>query len=328
MNFSKARKILARHDRILILMHSSPDMDCIGAAYALILYLRSTGKEAVAAIESPLPARYTFLISEDHLKQYFLPKDQILSSNFNLTVCVDTSDPRLLGEFEPLIIKNPVLVLDHHATFIPYGTWNFNRPEASSTCEMIFDLCQSRLTPLTASALYAGMVYDTGNFRYAVRPELFLKAARILKKISIDTELIYFNLFENESLSRKRLESRIIASLQTHAGGEMAVSFLRESFKTGLVLTESDTADLVRVGHSLQGCRFSVFIKEKEDGVSLSLRSRNDFDVSELASKFGGGGHRKASGIKLKGFDCARVEAEVLPKMIESYENWRKNHEA
>lgn len=322
---SKAKKILKKHPSALILMHINPDMDCVGAAYALLLYLLSLGKKAVIAIEAPLSPRLTFLIPQEHLKQYFLTKNKILVQNFSLVVCVDTSKPVLLGEFESFLKPQKTLVIDHHATFDNFGTWNFNFPSASSTCEIILDMLFKNLTPLMAQVLYAGVVEDTGNFRYSVKSSLLFKIAKVLKRFSIDTEQIYFQLFENESLARKKLKALIVSSIKTYLEGEMVISYFKKSFLENLDIDDFESDGLVREGHSLKGCLFSVFIKERGDGISLNLRSRNDFDVSLLASSFGGGGHKKASGIKLKNYDLKKVEQEVLPKIIESYKKWRKN---
>jgi phosphoesterase RecJ-like protein len=329
MNFSRARKLLKKMKRILILMHSSPDIDAIGSAYALLLRFLAQGKEAYIGIEGPIPSRYSFFLDSRIVEKHFRYYQTLKPANIDWIVCVDTSDPALLGSFRSFVADpEKVLVIDHHTTFFPYGNYCLNDPQSSSTCEMVFDLFKGKLPDReTALSLYAGMVYDTGNFRYpSTSGNLLRKAAGILDQFSLDTEEIFYSIFENESLERKKLISLIISTIETYAEGEAVVSYFPLTFKKQLNLDESDTSGLVRVGHSVKGCLFSVFIKEKEDGIYFSFRSRTGFNVAELAQRWGGGGHRLASGLKMEDTTLEYVRKDMVPVIIEDFRKWRKDN--
>lgn len=319
------RKLLKKSSHFLILMHSNPDMDAIGSAYALLLFLRGQGKSAFIGIERPLYQKYSFFIPNQDLRNFFLTKNEIMHKEFDWIITVDTSEPFMLGEYTDYIKSKNTIVIDHHHTFTPFGTVNLNLSHMSSTCEMIYDLLEGKLTcPDMANALYAGIVYDTGNFRYSsTTPALMRKIACLLENFPLDTEAIFFHIFENESLERKKLIAKIVSSIEQHANGELVVSYFPLKYKKGLELEDSDMLDLVSIGHSVKGCRVSVFVKEKEDGIYFSFRSRNDFDVAALARQWGGGGHQKASGLKLQQISLDKVRADFIPQFIEHYNHWR-----
>lgn len=330
MNYSKMRKKLNKADNILILMHSDPDIDALGAAYGLCKYLISKNKFVKIAIEENFSERYSFFLPKEEIKKRFVLKDELNEKDFKTLVCVDTSDPKLLGSFKYLLGKiKESYVIDHHNTFFAYAKYNLNDSSKSSTSEMIYDLLDGKVKDFeSAEAIYAGIVFDTGNFRFSnTSPELFVKISKLLKKFTIDTEKIYFNIFENESIERKKLKALIVNTIETYENGEMVTSFLLQDFLGQLKLSRSDTEGMVKVGHSLKGCLFSVFVKEKERNISMSFRCRNDFDVSKLAARWGGGGHKKASGLKLKNCSLEEVKQEILPECVKEYNKWRLKNE-
>jgi len=326
LKIKNIRKKIAKMDQILILMHGSPDIDAIGSAYALLLFFLKKGKKAFIGIEEPIPSRYSFFLDKDKQNQFFITKKEADSRLWEWVIALDTSDVRLLGEFKDMTGKNPVLVLDHHATFHPYGAFHFNDPSYSSTSEILFDILEKELDYEKALSLYAGIVYDTGHFRYSsTTPALLRKIAFLIEKYQINTEWVYYHIFENESIERKKLSCLISSTIESYEKNEVIVSYFPLRFKQELNLNESDTSDLVFVGNSVAGCLFSIFVKEKKDGVSVSLRSRTDFDVAELAEQWGGGGHQKASGIKIKNTTLEKSRTELVPALIQHYKKWREN---
>lgn len=331
MTIKKLSKKLKKINNVLILMHKSPDIDALGSAYALLRFFLTKGKNAHIGIEEELSERMSFFISDEEKKEFFKEPSAVHGCQYDWVICVDTSDPFLLGRFQKVAAhhKGRVIVIDHHQTFNPYGEWNLNIPSASSTCELILDLFRGKVVDSeTALALYAGMAYDTGNFRYSsTSPALHRKVAALLEQYPLNTENVFYRIYENESLARKKLIGKIVESIETYYKGEAVVSFFPFDFRKKLDLSKSDASGLVNVGHSLEGCRFSIFVKEKEDGIYFSFRTRTEFDVARLAQRWGGGGHKKASGLKMGEINLKTAREKIVPECINAYEKWRENND-
>ncbi len=326
MTLKKLNKFFNKIDHILILMHANPDCDAVGAAYALLINFIREGKKAYVGVERKLNEKYSFFVEEEYLNEYFLTKEQLSHRKIEWVVCVDASDPNMLGDFQSYIKKEKVIVIDHHHTFTPFGKINLNFPEKSATCEIIYDLFKGKMINKSmAKGIYAGIVYDTGSFRYSsTTPELLKKIAHILEQFPLDTHWVFSNVFENETILRKKLVAKIVETIETYYNNEIVISFLNKKFIYELNIDESETHDLVYVGNSIKGCQFSIFIKEKEDGVYFSFRARNDFDVASLAKEWGGGGHQKASGLKLANMNLSKVKETLIPIFIKKYKEWRE----
>lgn len=326
MTHKKIKKILEDIDSCFILMHSNPDIDCIASAYVLLLYYLKQGKKVFIGIEKPLYTRYLFLIDPEKLC-YFISMEEALKKDFEWVICLDTSAISRLGKFiSYLEIKESILVIDHHYSFEPFGTINFNIPDASSTCEMIYDIFQGKFdNNEMAVSTYAGMVYDTGNFRYSsTTGNLLRKAADLIDHYKIDTNRIYYYIFENDSLVRKKLISMIISTIETYENGEVIITYFPKEFRKKLnIQDESDAIDLVFIGNSIKGCLFSIFIREYENLVHLSFRTSTEFNVADLANKWGGGGHKKAAGLNLMNYTFDYVKKEVVREIIHHYKEWR-----
>lgn len=310
-------------------MHENPDIDSIASAYAAALFLRKKNKSVFIGIEKPIPDRYTFFIDSNDMENLFILRNNIIKDSLEWLLCVDTASPKLLNEFEPFLKHKKTLVIDHHKIFIPYGDYNLNIPHKSSTSEMMIEIIKHKnLDHLMATSLYAGIVYDTGNFKYdSTTPSLFRKAANLLEDFQIKTDEIVFNIFDNESIERKKLAALILDTLESYEENQMIVTYFPISFKKEVQADESDASDMVHVGQTVKGCLFSMFIKEREDGVSISFRTRTSFDVAVLAQTWGGGGHQKASGLKLKKITLEEVKKTLVPECAKEFKKWKeKNH--
>jgi len=295
-------------DRILVLCHTSPDGDAIGALLAMGHILRALGKPATLACADPVPREYRFMPGADDIVQR--PEGE-----FDLVISLDSSDiPRLGEAYDASRLGHvPILNIDHHITNLNFGTVNWVEPGSASTCQLVLRLADGLgvdITPEMATCLLSGIVMDTRGFTTPNTDLAALRAAErlvaaganlsgIARRILVQRSFAMAKLW-GEALSHARLEDGIVwASLPASL---MAQSDASANGLSGLV------AFLAGV----EEARVAVLFRERDDGrVEVSLRSVPGVDVSGIALSLGGGGHPQAAGCTLAG-PLAEVESRVL----------------
>lgn len=330
LSLKELKNTIDIQDNFLILMHIKPDGDSIGAAYALMIYLESKGKKAVIGIEEDIFNKYKPFIDENDYKTKFLDLQQIKKNHtVDTIIIVDCASFRLLGSFRQLVESNleKCFIVDHHATGDHFECAGYINTSASSTSEIIIDFLENEtFTFLMAQALYLGIVFDTGQFRYSsTAASVFRKIAFLLEQHRLDLEKVFFLLFENESLERKKVIASLVDSIQFYCNGEVAVAYLSKKIIKDLKnknvnIVENDLIDLVVVPHSIRGVKVSVLVREKDHHITFSFRSRSDFNVDSIASFFGGGGHKKASGLRIENISLDEVENKIIKHLVTEYE--------
>ena len=147
-----------------------------------------------------------------------------------------------------------------------------------------------------AACFYAGILTDTGGFRYNVQNETFEFAA-MLMETGIDITKIYRHLFDLSSLSRTKLLGRALDKLEILCDGKVAFTYLSSEDEEGLDIRDGDHENIVNYGRNIEGVEVSIFVRQVNDKYKISMRSNEYLDVSLIATKYGGGGHMKAAGI-------------------------------
>lgn len=311
---------LKKARRILILPHIDPDPDALGSSYALASALSKEGKQCHIGLQESLDKKYLELYPDI---SFFIWKEVSSNGNLNydLIFTVDLGHQERVGKYLSLLSREiPVINLDHHVDNSGFGDINIVDAECSSTSELICEVLE-RLELLIdkqiAVALYTGIVYDTGSFRYSLTsPRTHQRVAQLLEW-KFDTNWVYQLLFENWTKESLCLRNNVFNTMESFCDGKMVVSHLKQSLFELCQAEESDMRSFVSFGMSLKGVEFSIHMNEKaEDLVSFSLRSKRNFKVNELAHRYGGGGHAKASGFLFrKSLDLALKEVynEIVP---------------
>jgi phosphoesterase RecJ-like protein len=326
------KQLIDKKNDFLILVHTKPDGDALGSAYALSLYLQSQGKKAVVGLEEDIFEKYKNFIDDKDYQEYFLRYKDIKEKSFQTIVVLDCSTYKLLGLYKEMVENNKdkVIVIDHHLTPEDISDTQYINSEASSTCEIIFDLLEGKmLNAKMAQAIYMGIVFDTGQFRHAsTTASVFHKIARILEQYPVNLESVYYFLFENETLVRKKVIAKLIDTITLFAEGRIAVGYL--DLKTikalkdqGINPIENELSDLIVVPHSIRDVQVSVLVREKYDQITFSFRSRCNFNVADVAAHFGGGGHKKAAGLKIESMSIKKVNETVIQYLVEEFVQWQ-----
>jgi phosphoesterase RecJ-like protein len=288
------------HDRFTITTHENPDGDALGSLLAAKLGLDQLGKDTVMVLhgDSPLPAEYAFMPLAELRRRW---PDDVAERVLLALDCANESriaDPEVLGRV-PLSID-----VDHHHDNTRFGQINLIVPTASSTGEVLRDLFQElgvEVTPDIAEALYIAIVTDTGRFQYANTTPKALRLAAELLEAGADFHHVFQQVYENVEFAKLKLRARALERAQVYEGGQIVVSHLLRTDFAEVGAAEPYSEGIIDDLRAVAGADMAVLIREppRSDGPTrrVSLRaSVDELDVSAIARKSGGGGHRQAAG--------------------------------
>jgi phosphoesterase RecJ-like protein len=303
--------------RIALTTHVNADGDGIGSEVAMVHLLGALGKEVWIANPTPIPPRYGFLL--DPVRKHDRTPDAAAAlKGADLFLVLDISDLGRLGHLAPTIRSRGLLTacVDHHLSqgTLPDGP-RLVDPAASATAELVFDLAAVAgwpLEPEAARGLYVGLLTDTGGFRYSNTTPRTLRVAASLLERGLDPERIYETVYATAPVARLRLMGDVLETLVVEP--ELGLSWL--TVPAGAIERHGGTADdldgFVELARSVQGTRLALLFRTLANGrIKVSFRSVGDLDVSAFATRFGGGGHAKASGASIAG-SLDQVQHDVL----------------
>lgn len=323
---------LRRARRPLLTTHVRPDGDALGSVAALALAYRSAGVEADVLLLSRLPNKYAFVFSEAGLTYRdasAMGWPDLIA--YDTLVVADTGTfsqlPGLSERLPAFLAGQPsrqVLVIDHHRTQEAWGTLRLVDVTASATTELLarvlrgWGLSWSR--PL-ATAVYVGLTTDTGWFAFSNTTPAALRLAADLMEAGVDADRMYRRLFQSEREPRLRLQARVMNSLELRCDGRLAVmtATADDFLSTGASLP--DTENLINFPLALETVEMALLLTEApppdDEIIKVSCRSKGTVDVARFAERFGGGGHARASGLKLPGpLDEARQKVVAAAEML------------
>jgi phosphoesterase RecJ-like protein len=294
---------LRARDRFLVTSHEAPDGDALGSLLATHLALEQLGKDSVMFLggAAPLPGEYRFLELPDRGLRRELPTDAAQRT----LVAVDCASAARVGAEPGVVEQAPFTVnIDHHHDNPRFGDVNLVVPDASSTGEVLADVFRElgvALTPEIAEGLYVALVTDTGRFQYANTTPKALRLAADLVEAGADVHRVFQGVYENVQLAKLKLLARALERARVLEGGEIVVSYLERSDFEQVGATEPYSEGIIDVLRSVEGALVSALIREppRDGGPArkVSLRtSVDEIDVSVIARKSGGGGHRQAAG--------------------------------
>ncbi|MDO4618390.1 MAG: bifunctional oligoribonuclease/PAP phosphatase NrnA [Clostridia bacterium] len=304
----KILKLIKNSNTVAILGHESEDADSVGTSLALASALRNMGKTADVFLSAPLEKRLEFL-SDGNLRT------DISDGQYDLCIAVDSGDIKRLGDRVKIFERaKHTIEIDHHATNTYFAEENYVVSAASAAGEILFDVI-SELTQIDkkiAEYLYVAIASDTGSFKYSnVSGETMRKAAYLLDK-GIDNAYISRMLFDSDAEEIIKVKGALMNKIETDFSGKLSmITVSDEEFKSYGV-EEKDLSDIVNIARGVAGCEVAVSIREMSDKIKISFRSNGKFEVDELAGKFGGGGHKMASGAAVFGKSLAEVKEEII----------------
>ncbi|HOX22865.1 MAG TPA: bifunctional oligoribonuclease/PAP phosphatase NrnA [Elusimicrobiales bacterium] len=310
-------RLLRKSRNCFIAVHQSPDGDTLGCALALYSVLRRMGKKALVFSSDPIPPSLSFLPNVQKVVLREPPERR-----FDTVVMMECSTPARAGNVCDVLAKAGTIInIDHHRTFTPYGTVNYVDKDASSTSEMLYGVfiaMKIRLTKREAACLYAGLATDTGRFHYPVTSPRTHEVAAGLLRAGAPAAKINKLVYDVAPLPALKVLGLTLTNLKLIHGGKTAVSELRLKDMKAVGAVASDAEGVVNRGLMVPGVQVSVLFREDAGRINVNFRSTGRVDVSALARSFGGGGHKNASGCKMR-LPLAKCRRLVLGAIEKSY---------
>lgn len=308
-------QLLTSAEKTLIVIHQNPDGDAVGSISALAEYLFNLDRNLRLFCPTAVPPKLQFL-PHAHL---ITNKKEILKDSVDLIVVLDSGDLRYAG-IDDLAPNHPATLIniDHHPTNEKYGHINLLNPTASSTTEILYHFFKENginINHNMATALLAGIINDTDNFVNPATSEIALNVASDLLRRGANLNLIHNWTIKNKTISILKLWGVVLGRLEKKENLDMAYTYLtKKDILQYDIADDSETDGIANFLNKLDGAKISLLMKETPEGkIKGSFRTtREDVDVSAIAKKMGGGGHKKASGFTAEG-----TIAAVLQKIID-----------
>ncbi len=315
----KIKNKIKQFNDFLITTHINADGDAIASELVIYYILKKLNKRAFIINNDPVPESLLFLPRVMDIKT--ITDKPINFREKYLAIVLDAPNPQRTGRIEKAIkMADFVINIDHHISNSEFGDINWVKEDASCVGEMLYGLCRSfkfRLDYDTALAIYTAIVTDTGSFRYTNTTKSTHNISGHLINSGVNPNDIYNKLFENNSVERMHIIGSGLISLKKK-GFISWLEIAKKDFSKSRSKRE-DLEGMVDFPRSIKGVKVALFFQELNNGfIRVALRSKDEaIDVNEIATLFSGGGHRMASGCRIKG-DLKSVRNKVL-KETEKY---------
>ena len=321
MNFKAIKEEILKSKRIGLSFHTSPDGDAIGSTLSLLNALRYLGKDSYIISRDVISDNFSFLSLSNEINGNIVePK-----INTDLVIVLDC------GNFDRISANlsnynGKIINIDHHISNENYGFINYVDVNAAATCEISYLLIKelgidfndkTDVEIAIGNAVYTGILTDTGSFRHSNVTSRTHTIASELIELGVDNSKIHSNLFDNKPFNKVKLMGSVLSNIELALDDKVAVLQIPKGMLEDFNLINTDTSDIISVGLGIKGVEVSMLLKEVEDGVKGSLRSKNNVDVRKIAEVYGGGGHIKAAGVMQRGLHIMEAKENLLKTLKE-----------
>ena len=310
--------VISSAQHVVLLTHQSPDGDAMGSSLAMYHYIKSLGKDAQVIVPNAFPDFLAWMPGADTVLLYDAQMAEANSSleEADLVICTDFNAPSRIGALgdKMLTLACPKLMIDHHLHPTDFAEFIVSEPEASSTCELVYEVLttlQAKLSTDIATCLYTGLMTDTGNFSYnSNRPQIYSIISHLVAA-GANKDEIYNAVFNQYSVERMKMVGYCLyQKMRVFPEHHTALIYLSRKELYRFNFQKGDAEGIVNMPLQSKDIHYSVFMREdkatpdemeKNGGIStkikLSFRSQGDRPVNIFANEvFNGGGHANASG--------------------------------
>ena len=325
------KRLLSDKRKIVIIPHKNPDGDAIGSSTALKYYLDNFNHNVDIISPNQFPEFLKWMDPNNIIKifdedekysQKIIDAELIFTLDFNNLV-------RISGMKEYVEKSNAkIIMIDHHEEPSNYADFMYSEPKMSSTCEMIYHFIEKmgdvdKIDKNISRSLYAGIMTDTGSFKFPSTTELTHLVISNLLKTGISHSDIHNHIYDNNKFERVQLLSFALSKIKIIENLNTCYISLSQNELNKFNYEKGDTEGIVNYGLSIKNIKFAViFMENSNDNViRISLRSRGDFDVNQFSKNiFGGGGHKNAAGaISKKSLD------NTINYFLDSLKNYKES---
>lgn len=332
-DYSFLKNYFSKKRKIIITTHRSPDGDALGSSIALYDRLISQGHQVNIVVPNSFPDFLKFIPFSDDViifeenKKYGTE----LINNADTFFFLDFNDYGRIDLMEDLISNHDgyKIMIDHHQSPSIKAHQIFSDTAICSTAELMYEFLKKLnfgLSRDSAIALYTGIVTDSGSFKYDLVSQKTHLIVSNLLSYNISHGQIHRQLFDNNSVSRMKLLGRCLnTNFKLFTEHRTALFFLNKNDLKDCDFSKGDTEGFVNMPLSLKGVVFSAFFVEYLDGIKISFRSKNNFDVNIFSrNHFNGGGHKNASGGKITDMNLKKT-LEYFKSLLPNYKNELKS---
>ena len=326
----KIKRFLSEKRKIVIILHKNPDGDAIGASTGLKYYLDNFNHNVEIISPNQFPDFLKWMDPNNVIKifdedekcaQKIIDAELIFTLDFNNLVRISAMKDHVKKSNAKLVM------IDHHENPADYADFMYSEPNMSSTCEMIYHFIEKmgdidKIDKNISRSLYAGIMTDTGSFKFPSTTELTHQVISNLLKTGISHSDIHNHIYDNNKFERVQLLSYSLSKIKVVENLNTCFISLSRKELDKYKYEKGDTEGIVNYGLSIKNIKFAVIFMEdfNENIIKISLRSRGDFDVNEFSKNiFGGGGHKNAAGAISK-----RSLEDTIHYFLESLKSYEK----
>ena len=294
-SFSEIGSQISYAKTMLLYPHVNMDGDTLGSSVALCKAVRSMGKECYVLIEDNIPNNLAFLDNN------YCTFNQDVIEKPDISMCIDCGDiERFAMRKEKFLEGKITICIDHHETTKPFCDFNYIDEKSAATGELIFKLLlEMKVKPDSeiGEAIFAAITTDTGDYQYSNTTKESHLITASLYDWGIDGNKVSRQIYENIRLEKMMIKNTALGTLSMVANGKGAIAFVTQDMLRATGATSDETEGIVDDMRNIRGVEIAAFLKEEDDKrIKISFRAKSNGDVSEIAAKHGGGGHKKAAG--------------------------------
>lgn len=320
----RIRDEILRRRRFVVSSHVRPDGDSIGSQLALAHALAALGKDVRIVNRDGPPAHFASLPGADTIEVA-----TSVEGDVDAAIVLECGEAERTGVAG--LDRHFIINIDHHPGNTLFGAVNWYNESAAACGEMVYDVIAALGVPLSveiATNLYVAILTDTGSFHYSgISPRTFDLCRRFLEA-GVDPVAVARQVYDSNTVGRIRLWSAVLGSMEVDESSRLAVIYLDQAMARKAGTAFDDTEGLINVPLTVREIQAVVFFKEATDNeYRVSFRSKGVVDVNEVATGFGGGGHRNASGCTLRG-PLDRIRPAVTERVLKAIEDGTKRRVA
>ncbi len=328
-HFKEINDLILSSTKIILTTHVVPDGDAIGSVMAFAGYLKQKGKDPVIINHSETPDNLKFLDKKNSIRVFAKDKEknEKLIKEADVIFLLDTNEFSRTKSMEQYLTDSPAkkVCIDHHMGLKPRNfTYVITNTVYPATCQILFEYIkdddEKYLTKEVASALYVGIMTDTGSFRHPrTSSDVFMVCAELINN-GADPVKLYDEIYATVTRENLRLSAKFIEGLKFYNEGKIVIGTVTQAdFRaTGLDIDHVD--GFTSLIMNIKGIKLGIILVELKDNIKISFRSKGNIPVNKLAAEFGGGGHKNAAGANVKNISMSELNKSVLKKAAEYLE--------
>ena len=317
-DFSLLKKIIGEHNSFVLTTHVNPDADALGSELAFYFILQKLGKKARIINHSSTPYNLEFLDEHFLIEKYNEELHKEVIDKAEVFVLLDLNQANRIIKMEDAFrqFRGVKVCIDHHQDTENVFDEVFGGTEYSATSEIIYDFLESTkivdLDRQIALQLYAGIMTDTGSFRFDRTTAKLHRIVAYLLDQGVNPTDVYDKIHDQFKFGRVKLLGYTLSTIELDSTRQIAYMVVRREMLEQTGASEADIDGFVNYCMTIKGVKIGILFYELKDGIKISFRSKGEIPVNKLAKEFDGGGHTNASGIRLFNTTIDSVKEKII----------------